>query len=56
MEHEEAQQVWRECFSDRERLDYVRRNRDQFEFHDMADLIGCIRGKWFGGYASELLH
>jgi hypothetical protein len=26
-----------------------------FDFRDFADLLGCIRGKWFGGHDSELL-
>ena len=55
MEDEEAQQVWTNCFSDSDRLEYVRGHRSQFEFRDYADLIGCVRGRYFAGYASELL-
>lgn len=55
LEDEDAQETWTNCFSDGERLKYVREFRSQFDFRDYADMMGCIRGKWFGGYASELL-
>lgn len=55
-EQEDANETWKNCYSDKDRLAYVRQHRDQFEFHDYADLIGCIRGRYFAGYASELLN
>lgn len=55
LEHEEAQEVWTHCYDDAGRIDYMRRHRDQFEFHGFADMLGCARGKYFAGYASELL-
>lgn len=55
-ESEEANEVWANCYDDSERLEYIRKFRDQFEFHNYADLIGCARGKYFCGYASELLY
>lgn len=30
-------------------------HREQFEFYTFAELLGCVRGKFFAGYASELL-
>lgn len=54
-EREEADETWRNCYSVAERLEYIREHRSQFEFHGMEDLIGCARGKYFAGYASELL-
>jgi hypothetical protein len=54
-EMESANTVWRECYSVAERVKYIRENRYQFEFRDYADLIGCVRGQYFAGYASELL-
>lgn len=51
----EAQRVWADCYNDSERLAYVRRYRNQFDFRDYADLIGCIRGRYFVGYTSDLL-
>lgn len=55
METEEADRVWKECYSRKERLDYIRKHRSQFDFRDMCDLLGCVRGAYFLGYASELL-
>jgi hypothetical protein len=55
IEQEEADETWRNCYSPQDRIDYIRKFRSQFEFHDYADLIGCVRGKYFAGYASELL-
>lgn len=55
-EMEEANEIWRECYSPFERIDYIRRYRSQFEFHDFADMIACIRGEYFAGYASELIN
>ena len=54
-EHEQAGQVWRDCYNAKERVEYVRKYRSQFEFHDFPDLLGCLRGKYFSGYASELI-
>jgi len=56
LEMEDADDVWRDCYRPSDRIDYIRRNRDQFEFHSLSDMIGCIRGKYFAGYASELLN
>lgn len=56
LEDEEAQQTWANCYNDSERLDYVRANRSQFDFRDYSELIAVVRGKYFNGYASELLN
>lgn len=56
LESEEANQVWSNCYDASERIAYIREHRSQFEFHDFADLIGCVRGKYFAGYASELIN
>jgi hypothetical protein len=55
LEDERAQEVWTNCYSDSERVRYIREHRSQFEFRDYGDLIGCARGRYFVGYASELL-
>jgi hypothetical protein len=55
LEQEEADRFWRESFSPKERLAYIRKFRSQFDFRNFADLLGCVRGKYFAGYASELL-
>lgn len=51
----EADQVWKNCYDWRERIDYIRQHRSQFDFHGFADLLGCVRGKYFSGYANELI-
>lgn len=55
-ETDEANETWKNCFSPTERLAYIREHRDQFDFRDFADLIGCVRGKYFSGYLSEFLN
>ena len=55
LETEEANEVWTQCYDVRERIAYIRKHRDQFEFHDFADMLGCVRGNYFTGYASDLL-
>jgi hypothetical protein len=54
-QHDEANQVWKNCYNTKERIQYIREHRTQFEFHDMKDLLGCVRGGYFAGYACELL-
>lgn len=54
-EMEAANEVWQAGFSDKERVKYIKENRTQFEFHDFGHMLGCCRGDYFGGYASELL-
>lgn len=54
-ENEEAQRVWSDCYNDRERIAYMRRNSSQFSFSSFSDMLGCARGKYFAGYASELI-
>lgn len=56
LEEENAAKVWRYCYNDRDRVAYIRRHRSQFEPRSFADLLACARGKYFLGYASELLH
>lgn len=56
LETEEANDVWRDCYRPKDRLEYIRKHRSQFDFRGLSDLIGCVRGKYFAGYASELLN
>lgn len=56
LEQENAEQVWRDCYSEKERVAYIRRHRSQFEPQSFADLLACARGKYFLGYASELIN
>jgi hypothetical protein len=54
-EQEEADEVWRRCYSWQERITYIRQHREHFEFPCYADLVGCVRGQYFAGYAGELV-
>ena len=54
-ESDEANEVWKNCYSDKDRIKYMRDHASQFEFHNFSDMLGCARGKYFAGYASELL-
>jgi len=55
-EMEAANETWQCCFSNAERIKYIRDYRSEFEFHSFADMLGCARGNYFGGYESELLN
>jgi hypothetical protein len=55
-EDEAACEIWKGCYSAKERIEYIRRYREEFEFHDFADLMGCVRGKYFAGYATDLVY
>ena len=55
LEHETADEVWK-TLSDSERIEYVKKHRNQFEFSDFSDMLGCCRGKYFAGYASGLVY
>jgi hypothetical protein len=54
-EHEQAGEVWKNCYDAGERVEYIRAHRSQFEFHDLRDMLACVRGRYFAGYASELI-
>ncbi len=51
-----ANEVWEHCYSPAERIAYIREHSSQFEFHKFKDLMGCVRGRYFAGYSSELLY
>lgn len=55
-EQEEANSIWTDCYTVENRIEYVREHRDQFNFRDFSDMLSCIRGDYFAGYASELLN
>jgi len=54
-EQEAAYSIWSECFDVQERVQYIRDHKSDFEFHGFCDLLACVRGKYFAGYASTLL-
>jgi hypothetical protein len=55
-EQQEADEVWKNCYSIKDRIDYIRKFNDQFEFHNFRDMLHCVKGDYFAGYASELLY
>lgn len=55
MEQEEAREVWEHCYNDRDRLEYIRKNKDYFYFADFVDILDNVRGKTFSGEASLLI-
>ncbi len=54
-EQADANETWTNCYNTSERIAYIRKHRSQFKFRSLGDLMGCVRGKYFAGYASELL-
>lgn len=55
-EQDGANEIWKNCYDYKERIKYIRDHRSQFEFQGFSDLIAQVKGKYFGGYASELIH
>lgn len=55
-ETDEANETWANCYRVKDRVEYIRKHRSQFEFRGFADLLGCVRGNYFAGYASELIN
>ena len=55
VETDEAERVWRDCYDSKERVQYMRKNPDQFD-GDWQSLMDNARGKYFSGWASELLY
>jgi hypothetical protein len=62
-EREEAHTTWGQCYSDRERLDYIREHAHYFDacfarwerpLYAWRTLLANVRGKQFNGYASEM--
>ncbi len=50
-----ANETWQNCYNTTQRIEYMRDNASQFEFRSFADMLGCARGNYFAGYASELI-
>jgi hypothetical protein len=55
LEQEDADETWANCYSPAQRIEYIRDHREEFEFRGFADMLACVRGRFFGGYASSLL-
>ena len=50
------QGVWKSGYTWRDRLEYIRKNYDQFSFEKWTDVLAEVRGDRFSGYASELIN
>jgi len=55
LETETANEIWEKCYNEKARIEYIRKNRSQFDFNDFLDLWHCVKGEYFCGYASELI-
>jgi len=55
-EQQEADDVWSSCYDRHDRIAFIRDHSSQFEFQSMAHMVGCVRGEYFSGYASELIY
>jgi hypothetical protein len=53
---EQAMNIWTNCYNNKERLNYIREHRDEFEFGSISDIISQVKGRYFGGYASDLVY
>lgn len=56
LEMDEANETWKNCYRPAERIEYVRKHRSQFKFRSFREMLECVRGLYFCGYASELLN
>jgi len=54
-EDELAQFLWQQAYNYKERIDYIRKHRSEFEFANLSDLISQVRGVYFGGNSFELV-
>lgn len=54
-EMNEADEIWKNCFDVKTRITYIRENRNQFDFNGLVEILHCVRGKAFYGYASALI-
>jgi hypothetical protein len=63
-EQADAELTWKNCYNDRQRLEYMRSHWREFEHchakwypanEAWRNLLDCVRGRAFYGYASELL-
>lgn len=50
-----ADLAWLNCYDVGDRVEYIREHPKQFNFNDLKDMMGCVRGKYFGGDASSFI-
>lgn len=54
-EQADADETWRACYRDADRVAYIQEHRREFDFHSFADLLGCVRGHYFCGDTSRMV-
>lgn len=55
LEHEDAQETWKNCYTDKERIEYIEDHRRDFEFSSLEEMMSCVRGKVFCGSVSDMV-
>lgn len=51
---EEADKVWKDCYNFYDRMEWMRENKGDTEYHDYADMLSAARGTYFPGHATDL--
>jgi hypothetical protein len=46
LESEEDDRTWKECYTNKRRIEWLRQEWKHLEFYDFADLMACARGKF----------
>lgn len=54
-ETDEANEVWESCYSDKERVKWLREHEGDTYVRSLAGLFAAARGRWFPGNASDIL-
>ena len=54
-ESEEAHRIWSDCFNTRDRIKYIRDNKDEFNFNGFSDIRAQVKGEYFTGDDSHLI-
>ena len=54
-ESKAADETWKNCYSNEERIAFIREHRDEFEFFDFADLMAQVRGEYYRGLTERML-
>lgn len=49
-----ANQVWKDCYNNRTRLEYMAKHWSEFDFRCFSDMLGCARGHYFAGDAMSM--
>ena len=56
VEEDEAIEVWKNCYTVQERINHIRKHRDEFDFNGLVEIIHCVRGECYIGYPSTIIY